>query len=202
MSETIQFSINHLDNIKQVIFGLQKQANVTNVAVVKLIARELSSTLGFASSSSTEEVGKAIEEYLNKVISKEISDYNEDVVMLIVGEESLANMKSGSPVCLYSEPISDTSPKCIYRIAILGEETAIDNSGELDVAETGSGLGPKVISGVAPNRADGSIDFRKMAEDLKHAILPNVPTRVKEDLAGDEYAQCLVCAKQFFAYNS
>ena len=63
---TTKFSEQHLDNIKQIIFGQQKQANVINDAVVKIIARELADKTGKDDLFTIDDVEFAIMERLRR----------------------------------------------------------------------------------------------------------------------------------------
>lgn len=192
----VEFSERHLQNVKETLFGLQKQANVTNGAVVKIVARELYNAVGLSDSTSPTDVDAAIMSYLEKVIPATV-EFTDDALMLIAGEQSLANRNSGSPCVPYHRQLSDTSPKMIYRITVLGEDAEIDNGGD---SNTTPSFKPSVVE-VAPD-AHSNADFYTKARQLKDAILPSVPDAVKAEIPDNEWAQVLVCAQGYFEYHS
>lgn len=194
----ISLTAEHLDCIKQVLFGQQKQANVINDSVVKIVARELAAVVSASNITSIDEADDAILQYLRGVVAGELQ-YDEDAFILIAGEVSLANAKSGMPVTVTAEAASETSTKVNYRVSVMGEEAAeVDMSAE--AGKPASAMPDLPISGEVKKTQVS--DFRTKAEQLRAAILPLVPDAVKQELAGDEYAQCLVCAEQYFAYRS
>jgi hypothetical protein len=184
------FNETYLTCIKHVLFGLQKQANVINDAVVTLVAKELASKMDVVNLSTTGAVDLEIQKYVAGCMAKTIS-YDENILMLIVGEQSVANMSCGEPITLVAENISDTSPKMLYRIAVLGKEADIERPVELgDTTVVREPMTPMITP-------DG---FWERACAIRDRILPTVPQAVKDEINGNEFAQCLVCAEQYFKY--
>lgn len=206
----ITFSEQHLNNIKELLFGQQKQASVINDAVVKMVARELSATFGINDTSSLDDAHAKIMSYLFAVVGNGVT-YNEDALMLIVGEQSLANLKSGEIVSVYESDASDTSTKKIYRINTQNQAT-VDNTGEAGNKSTYEALPGNVIEDARDwypesyqkeqKKLDPNADFWLKAQQLRDAILPLVPDAVKTEIPNNEFAQALVCAEQYFSYRN
>ena len=191
----VQFTEQHLENIKEVLFGNQKQANVTNEAVVKLVARELSVAIGLTDSAGHADIDAAIMKYLEGAITATVQ-FTDDVLMLIAGEQSIANRNSGQPCQAYHRQPSEQSPKMMYRIVTFGENADIDNTGEVG---GNNSFSPTPVSTV--NKTVENADFYTQARQLRDAILPTVPDAVKAEIPDNEWAQCLVCAKGYFDYH-
>lgn len=188
---TTTFSERHLDNIKQLIFGQQKQANVINDAVVKIIARELAEKEGKDDFFTIDDVEFAITEYLKGAVAG--NAYDETAMMLIVGEQSLANLKSGDLVSVSAETASETSTKVNFRIRPLsGEDEAVDVSGVRGNTGTVDKPHAVTLSELPPNAT-----FQTEVDALRDKLLPLVPDAVKAEVA-DPYAQALFAAKSYY----
>ncbi len=195
----VTFSESHLSNIKALLFGQQKQASVINDAVVKLVARELSSTFGIDDTLDIDDAHAKIMSYLFACVNGGVT-YTDDTLMLIVGEVGLANLKSGEDVVVSESDASETSTKKYYRINVKGADAAVDNTGELGTGSLrGGSTAPEAVT---PTNVDRNADFWTQAQQLKAAIQPLVSDAVKAEIPNDEFAQCLVCAEQYFNYKN
>lgn len=196
----VTYSEKHLDNIKALLFGQQKQASVINDAVVKMVARELSSVLGVSDTVDVDDAHAKIMSYLFACVNSS-APYTDDVLMLIVGEQGLANLKSGEEVTVTEDDASETSTKKYYRIEVKGQNAAVDNSGDLGYKVKQQNALPN--GGVANyGGRDRNADFWTQAQQLRGAIQPLVPDAVKQEIPDNVFAQCLVCAEQYFKFNS
>lgn len=190
---TFDFTENELKSVKNVLFGLQKQSNVTNDSVVYYVASQLKSS--FNQQWSTDgEVVELIKKYLDKCINSYMGDDDELTVALIAGKQSLANIKANKPTIVVIEPISETSPKCKIRVNVLGEDPAEeDNTYEAELHN------PIAKPTIGPDEVyDPSDDFATRARKIKDAILPLIPQGVKEEIPDNEYAQALCCAEYYY----
>lgn len=195
----IQLSENQVTNVKHVIFGLQKQANVTNEAVVKIVARGISRVSGEAALNSEESFINAVRDYLQYCIDKGFTD-DENLIMLIAGEVSLAVLNEMGPKTVYVDQPNPESPKHIFRINKLGEEVSIDMSAESGVYAPASAV-PSAPT-VDPDAVyDVDDDFYTRARKIKAAILPTIPDAVKENIPDNDWAQALCCAEYFYNYK-
>ena len=188
---------NQVTNVKRVIFGLQKQANVTNEAVVKIVARGLVDVAGASVLDSEESVVEAIRNYLQELVNTN-GTMDDTLVMLVAGEKSLANLKELGPKTVYVNQPNEESPKHIFRINMLGESD-IDMS-----AEEGDYQTPVVTSrpSITPDEVYSmDDDFYTRARKIKSAILPMVPDAVKENIPDNDWAQALCCAEYFYGYH-
>lgn len=183
---TTKFSEQHLDNIKQIIFGQQKQANVINDAVVKIIARELADKAGKDDLFTIDDVEFAIMEYLKGAVGG--NTYDDTAMMLIVGEQSLANLRSDELVTVTAETASDTSTKVNFRIRPLsGAEADVDSTGVRGDAQATSYNKPAATT---MQERDPNATFQNTVDDLRDKLLPMVPDAVKAEVS-DPYAQAL-----------
>lgn len=194
----IQLSENQVTNVKRVIFGLQKQANVTNEAVVKLIARGISRLYGDSVLDTEEGVVSSIQEYLQGCVDKGFAE-DETLIMLIAGEKSLAILNEIGPKTVYVDQPSIESPKHIFRINRLGEtDVDVDMSAEAGSMYSVTPSAPTVTPDEVYSVDD---DFYTRARKIKAAILPTIPDAVKENIPDNEWAQTLCCAEYFYGYK-
>lgn len=185
-----------LKAIKECLFGLQKQANVINDAVVVLVAKELANS-GYTSFNTSEEVKDVIEKYLQSIITDANVSVNKDFLMLIVGPQGVANIEAVGPKMVYVDKPSVESPKWIFRIHMLGEDAAVEHEaheGEAAIHVSKPAVSPDEV--YSP-----SDDFYTRACKIKDAILPMVPDAVKAEIKDNEFAQALCCAEYFYGYG-
>lgn len=187
-----------LENVKHVLFGLQKQANVINDAVVSIVASELIAAYGHEAVVSEESVVDGIRTYLEHAITSGIDSIDEQVAKLIAGTQSVANLKMEAPRIVSCEPISDTSPKRAFRVYILGDKPDVEIT-----AEEGSGaINATARPKVSPDEVtDPNDDFYTRACKLRDAIMPLVSEGVKAEIPDNEFAQALCCAEYYYGYN-
>lgn len=188
-----KFTAEQLENVKHVMFGKQKQANVTNEAVVKLIAGDLETCYGSSCLNSEETVKDAIKRYLEETIDGKFNN-NDMVVMLIVGEQSYNCMKSSGPRVVSVDNPNPDSPKVLFRVYILGEVPEAQVSSDVTVG--GPVLTPAKPSGSVDHSID-QYDYKTRVDMLVKEILPLVPEGVKKELT-DPIAQCLCCAEYYY----
>lgn len=196
----IELTTEQVTNVKQVLFGKQKQANVTNEAVVKIIARALSSNFGEDVLNSEKSVVKACTDFLQKCIDsatdESFEDIDETVVMLLAGEKSLACLMSAGPKEVYSAQPNPESPKYIFRVIPLGDQPDIDMSAESDIPDKSDRPNLETIE-VNP-QCNSYVD---LANELCKRILPFVTQPIVNDLPDNVYAQCLCAAEGYYRYK-
>ena len=187
---------NQVTNVKRVIFGLQKQANVTNEAVVKIVARGLSEAVGSSCLNTEESVVEGIRGYLQSLVDT-YGTPDDTLVMLVAGEASLANLKAVGPKTVYVNQPNEESPKHIFRINMLGDSEVDMSAEEGEVSAV-----PTVKPSVTPDEVyDVDDDFYTRARKIKAAILPIIPEAVKENIPDNDWAQALCCAEYYYGYN-
>lgn len=197
--ELRKFTPEQLENVKHIMFGKQKQANVTNEAVIKLIANGLVSAYGNYCLDTEESTKNTIKRYVQDTVNDRFVD-NDVVILLIVGEQSFNCIKSDGPKTVSVEQPNPESPKVLFRVYALGEvpEAEIESYGRL-------GAGPQFVSpaevSTVPNASGEKnltlYDYKARVESLVKEILPLVPDGVKSELS-DPYQQCLCCAEYFY----
>lgn len=178
------------NNVKHVIFGNQKQANVTNEAVVKLIAREIVKEEPSCQMSTEVDVMTAIQHILERWIQNgydAVETDEETFVALVAGEVSLSILRSDGPKYVNVSQPSPDSPKYNFRIYRLGEgEPEVDMSAEMSSSRptytmaSGSGID------VENNRQD----IVAWTEELKNKIISVAPESVVHEFNND-YAAAL-----------
>lgn len=197
----IQLTEQQVTNVKKVIFGNQKQANVTNEAVVKIIARGISEKHSADVLDSEESFVDACKNYLQSCIDN--PTYGDDtLIMLLAGEVSLANIKADGPRVVHVNQPNPESPKFTFRVGMLGEDVGIDmdaNSGDNVVSEVKQS---RKVNIDCPYDKDD--DYLTRARKIKDAILPLCPASVKTEIPNDEYAQALCFAEYYYKniYNN
>lgn len=186
-----EITTEQFENVKHVLFGLQKQANVINESVVTIVTRKLLEIYGADAVMSEDAVAKTIESYL--IEARDSDSVDDLLVMLIAGEQSLQNIKAIGPTYVDVVQPNPESPKVNFRVCVLGEETLVERN---------SNVGYKSID-VSPS--DTSIreddDFSTRARKIKDCILPSVPDAVKAEIPDNEYAQALCCAEYYYNHQ-
>ena len=101
--------------VKRVLFGLQKQANVQNDVIVRIVSEVLSGH-GLITEDSEDGVRKGIQKYLQQAVDNP-EKYSDDLALaLIAGDQSVANLNAPGPNVVYQEQVNPESPKTIFRI--------------------------------------------------------------------------------------
>lgn len=188
-----KFTTEQLENVKHVMFGKQKQANVTNEAVVKLIASDLVSCYGSSCIDTEESVKESIRRYIQESVDGTLA-YNDTILLIIVGEQSYNCLKGSGPKVVSVDTPNPDSPKVLFRVYALGEVP------EAEVPTYGLNLGPTLTpanSGVDSSKSLERYDYKTRVENLVKEILPLVPDGVKSELS-DPYQQCLCCAEYYY----
>lgn len=191
MSE-INMTKENVETVKHVLFGLQKQANVTNDAVVKIVTRGVCAKEGSAVLYSEDAFIDACRHYLQECVNNEHSE-DDTVIMLLAGEQSLANLKKPGPKVVYVEQPNPESPKHIFRINMLGQEPeSVDMSVDANITAQPSPAGVEIGSD-----AYNSMTCYEKACALRDAILPLAPTAVRAEI-DDDFALALYCSEAYF----
>lgn len=177
-------------NVKAVLFGKQKQANVINDSVVKIISTALSKAYPGTNFDSEDSVIAAIEQFLNDGMNFQCHD--DQVIMLLIGPESFNVFKSEGPKVVVTNQPNPESPKRTFRIYALGN---VDEA----TVEVNAG-GPVLITPDLLPITDGveKENYKTRVEDLLKQIQPLVPEAVKKELE-DPYQQALCCAEYFYS---
>lgn len=182
-----------LENVKHVIFGLQKQANVTNEAVVKIVSTGLVQAMGENCIDTEQSTVDSIKAYLESLLSGEVSP-NKILVMLVAGEESLAMLNADGPKVVTVDQPNPESPKNVFRINLLG--AALDDiKTDVDVP-----MDAPVGTTEEPTEHREGWSMQQEVEHIKSEILKVTPETVKQELAGNEWAQALYCAKEYYRH--
>lgn len=174
--------------LKKLLFGNQKQANVINDSVV-MIASEYF----YAHTTDTQDMSGAMYKLLQEITGADYAtEAAELFVKLVCGVNSFNTWKAGVPFIITADQPSTESPKYNFRITPLGEEVVPETEPEDKLQITGKPL-------VAPDEVyDERDDFPTRARKIKEAILPLVPASVKAELPDNEYAQALCCAEYYY----
>lgn len=178
--------------LKDVLFGQQKQSNDLNETVTRMVYNALTSK-GYdvkgTSETDHQGVAKAVELYINDVIQGKHEP--DDIFELITGRKSVQIVKEGVPCVVSMNSVSDESTKIKFRVISLEDNIAAEHElTEKPVEPTQSSVQEFV--------PDDNRYFYNMAEKLKNKILPTVPTKAKEELAGNDYAIALSCVTHYF----
>ena len=192
---SIQLSENQVTVVKKVLFGNQKQANVTNEAVVKIVARGIAEVKTVSVLDSEESFATACKEYLQGCIDKTVP-VNETLVMLLAGEASLANINSDGPRVVSVDQPNPESPKVLFRVHMLGEEATVDMSAES--GEVNTAYAPVTTHVSTECAYDRDDDLATRARKIKDAILPLCPAAVVAEIPDNEYAQALCYAEYYY----
>jgi len=191
-------SAENLQNVKAILFGNQKQANVINDAVVAIVAQFLD---GKGADMSTQNVtAESIYMTLKECAETGLSKENETFIQLVAGRKSYAVLKEGVPFIVSQNQPNVDSPKYNFRILEVGTEDVED---EVENGEKEMYAGMRFERPAAsPDEVINPDDtIAEQTRKLKDAILPMCPEAVKTEIP-DEYAQALYCAQAYFSYNS
>ena len=179
--------------LKDVLFGQQKQSNDLNETVTRIIYNALLAK-GYAVEDNAAEdhkvVVEAISKYINDVIMGGLPA--DDIFELIAGRKSVNIIKEGVPCVLSVSSVSDESTKVKFRVISLDDSI----SGEHQLEE--KAVAPVEAAPTSEFVPDDGRYYYHMAERLKDKILPTVPTKAKEELAGNDYAIALSCVMHYF----
>lgn len=186
-----------LQNIKAVLFGNQKQANVINESVVAIVAQYLTEH-GMALDTE-DSVVDSIHGLLQECAEYGVNESNATFIQLVAGPKSYQVLKDKLPYVITVNQPSTESPKHNFRIVIVGEddvepevESGLPNVGETHFEKPAA----------APDEViDPDDSLKVQAEKLKNAILPMAPSYYMGEV-GNEYAVALLCSQAYFEYNS
>lgn len=189
-SEMVSLTKEQCLNVKHVLFGNQKQANITNEAVVKLVARGILNAKPDCTLGTESEVSLAIQGILEGWVQqnyKAEDPMDEVFIMLVAGEVSLANLKEDAPKYVNVYQPNPESPKYNFRVCKLGEEDPeIDMSATLGDGVSSASTGGTSGIDVENNRQD----IVAYTEELKNRIISVAPESVKAEF-GNDYAAAL-----------
>lgn len=194
MSErsVIDLSQEQCDVVKHVLFGNQRQSNVTNEAVVKLVAREIVLYNPDCHLKYPTTTALAIKGLLEEWVSTQYGatrDLDEVFVMLVAGEESLAALRADGPKVVSVTQPSPDSPKYNFRIQMLGDAPDVDMSAT--VGEAPAVENPVSSSGYTMENHDvDPDDIVTQTAILKDKILQVAPPAVLSEF-NDDYAAAL-----------
>lgn len=194
----INLSDEQLSNMKRVLFGNQKQANVINDSVALYITRNALELGALEATSlySEQTIVSSLSSYLEGLtIDSYSSNVNDDFILMLCGKQSLANLSSIGPKYCSVEQPNPESPKHNFRILMLGETPDLDTSADVETPHIER---PKVDMKTVYNEQD---DFMTRATKIKDAILPLVPDAVKTEIPNNEWAQALCCSEYFYNYH-
>lgn len=190
--EVYMSTVSNNDDLKRVLFGLQKQANAINDGVVEIVAMVLDK-LG-ADRSSEEACVNSIKETLEKILRSEVS--REDVlikvfVILTAGVCSWDVLDECVPATVLVNRPSQDSPKFIFRVTNISESMSLfDEQTEIEIKQSQP---PTVETTMLPSET-----FAGQAKRALDSILPCVPNAVKQEIPGNVWAQALCCAEAFY----
>lgn len=184
--------------MKKLLFGNQKQANVINDAVVTFADAFFRDTLDPKYDTDEFEMYQKMYQLL-----KEVTDFGPKhtrdadlFVMFVCGVESYNIWLSKLPFVLTAEKPSTESPKYNFRISYLGQEAQVE-------PEEVESLKPAAKPAVGPDEVYSDDDtYTERARKIKEAIIPMVPDAVREELKDNEYAQALCCAEYYYGFKS
>lgn len=191
MSYFIDLSEQQVDNVKHVIFGNQKQANVQNESVVKIIARALTKEFGESCLNTEADVVESIRKLLLGCIDNGTASCDSNLIMLIAGEKSLANLEAMGPKTVIVNQPNPESPKFTFRIAMLGEDPDVDM--EAEVGDVKAGASSAITYDV--NASDLTLKERALC--IKEQLLAVAPSATKAEVQ-DESLVALLTAEAFF----
>lgn len=178
--------------LKEILFGQQKQSDDLNSTVTRMIYNALAEKGYNVKGDFTDDyvgVAASVESYINDVVAgKHPVD---DIFELIVGRKSVEVVKQGAPCVVTKQSVSDESTKIKFRVISIDDSITGENKLE-EVATT------TVKSSIPEFVPDDSRYYYTMAEKLKNKILPTVPEKAKEELAGNDYAIALSCVMHYF----
>lgn len=197
----IKISDEGFENVKHVLFGLQKQANVTNEAVTKLVAATLIDQYGDDALATEESVIKHLTEYFQAAVDGFVVE--ETIILLVGGEVSITNLESMGPNVVVVDQPSPDSPKHTFRIGNLGEEAEVDRTVEVD-DEDNSHIRPTESPDSKHDVAsyENDDDIVAYTAKLKDDILSVSPKAVIDEFAGNDYAAALYLYKAYLKANS
>lgn len=201
----VELTEEYLENVKHVLFGNQKQANVINDSVTYMVAGMLAELTSAEFLTSEEAVTMSIHSYLEDAARGAIRP-NETFVLLTAGKQSLECLqmegeKQADVTCPNPE-----SPKHLFRIHMVGEDP---DTGILDLPEQNMGTVTdqfKISEGTGrPHVEDRDITWNKdetaaqRVERLTKMLAPLCPTAVAGELGGDEKSMAIYAAEYYYA---
>ena len=192
---THPFSEKHLENIKHVLFGNQRQANSINEGVSLLVATSLSTIVNVSTSNTTDDIVKAISDAFNLYIKGRPCVFSDSVFIMVVGGElSLDNIKNhiAENLTLSVTQPNPNSDKHVFMVIKDGDDVSNSYS-DKSVPTSKASVDPDHVY----NEDD---DFQTRADKIRDAILEITPTAVKEEVA-DPYAQALCVAEWYYGYK-
>lgn len=173
--------------VKEVLFGQQKQSNEINTIIAEEVCKELLK-LGYF---GIDEESHAV---VTEGITRFVNDVNDKIELaslafkFIAGRKSVKAIEDDVPRQVVVSPISDESTKVTFRVEPLLGEVEPEQL-DVEVNEVKNTPDIKDID---------RFSFREQAEMLKNKLVPLASDVARKELADNEYALALVCAKGYF----
>lgn len=184
--------------VKKLLFGNQKQANVINDAVATIVCRTFYNLPpeDRAGNDLNEQMYAAIQATVSFITSGEkVSPDGRTFIMLTCGADALALLSSGTPYIVNMWQPSIESPKWNFRIAPLGVNEQVEEESHDESAPVGKPL-------VGPDEVYSDNDsLAQRVEKIKNAIVPMAPQSAMAELGNDEYKVALCYAEYFYGYG-
>lgn len=210
--ENVSVSNDKFEHVKKVLFGRQKQANVTNEAVAFIVSRYILKYGTKASIESEAAVTMSIKGCLEDLVNGNTSYTSqdaEDFVRLIAGEKSFNTISIIGPKLVNVWQPNPESPKVRFSVVPLGDEpetgdaTMMQRTDTPMLTEQHSGMewgDSPADTGI--DRNVDKTDIVSTTEKLKDKILATAPTSVVTEFSGNEYAAALYMYDTYKKVNS
>ena len=179
-----------LQNLKDVLFGQQKQSNALNETCTRMIYRMLTSQ-GYVLDGTYEKVIEELSRYAQDVINGKHRP--SEIFEMICGRTAVLIVEQNIPCQFSTSPLSDESTKIIFSVTAVGadvKDAPLPASKPIPVTENVTTV------------VDGEGHYLSIANRLRDKIVPTVPQAAKDELGNNDYAIALSCVPAYFGIDN
>lgn len=183
-----------LENVKHVLFGNQRQANVINEAVTFIVAGTLSELRGKESLDSEQSVVMSINSYLQEAVDGNIVP-DETFILLTAGTQSLQCLKSDGEKMASAENPDPESPKYLFRIHLVddAEQSDISRPTQFTVR-----TGDRPVLPESDNKFSVGETAQQKVDRLTKELSELCPEAVMQELGGDAKSAAIFVAEAYY----
>lgn len=182
-----------MQNLKDVLFGQQKQSDGINTTITRMIYNVLISGGYDVGHHDIKVVEDEVRRYVTAV-SEGSPTLDNDIFELIVGPESVAVLNSGVPYYVSAEPVSAESTKVKFRIYATGAEV---EAPEPELSTLTADYSKQERNDNSVNSYE-QFSFYQQACALRDEIIPTASAAARAELQDEPFALALVCAKAYW----
>ncbi len=198
--DLVELTPERLDNVKHVLFGNQKQANVINDAVAQIVAEGVAELTDVGSLDSEDFFIGAVYDLLTNVVNG-TARMPEKLMALICGYESVKFYNESGPKIVTKDIPNPESPKVLFRIYPLGANDASTENKKVVAGESGTEITHTVKEMPPEVKVTRDENAYEHVQVLISKLAPLCPSAPARELGGDKILCALYASEYYFSSN-